>query len=147
MRGAVVTVKEETYTHAAQSIGARTWHVLWRHILPNIMPVVIVLFTTRIGAVILTEAGLSFLEHTPTSTYMGQHVERHWPHLYVYGPMAGACARVVPDRGGIRYQRLRRCAARPVRPAVCEAADEHALINHGCQRGRVHRLLRPATAR
>ncbi|UCE90002.1 MAG: ABC transporter permease subunit, partial [Pseudomonadota bacterium] len=34
---------------------------LWRHILPNIMPVVIVLFTTRIGAVILTEAGLSFL--------------------------------------------------------------------------------------
>ena len=61
VRGAVVTVKEETYTHAAQSIGARTWHVLWRHILPNIMPVVIVLFTTRIGAVILTEAGLSFL--------------------------------------------------------------------------------------
>lgn len=61
VRGAVVSVKEETYTHAAQSMGARTWHVLWRHILPNIMPVVIVLFTTRIGAVILTEAGLSFL--------------------------------------------------------------------------------------
>ena len=61
VRGAVISVKEETYTHAAQSIGARTWHVLWRHILPNIMPVVIVLFTTRIGAVILTEAALSFL--------------------------------------------------------------------------------------
>ena len=61
VRGAVISVKEETYTHAAQSIGARTGHVLWKHILPNIMPVVIVLFTTRIGAVILTEAGLSFL--------------------------------------------------------------------------------------
>jgi peptide/nickel transport system permease protein len=61
VRGAVISVKEEMYTHASLSIGARTLHVLRRHILPNIMPVVIVLFTTRIGAVILTEAGLSFL--------------------------------------------------------------------------------------
>ena len=61
VRGAVVTVRENTYTHAAESLGASTWHILTRHILPNIMPVVIVLFTTRIGAVILTEAGLSFL--------------------------------------------------------------------------------------
>jgi len=61
VRGAVISVKQEMYTHASQSIGARTLHILWRHILPNIMPVVIVLFTTRIGAVILTEAGLSFL--------------------------------------------------------------------------------------
>lgn len=61
VRGAVVTVKEETYTHASKSMGAHTLHVLWRHILPNIMPVVIVIFTTRIGAVILTEAALSFL--------------------------------------------------------------------------------------
>ena len=61
VRGSVVTVKENMYTHASLSIGARTWHVLVRHILPNIMPVVIVLFTTRIGAVILAEAGLSFL--------------------------------------------------------------------------------------
>ncbi len=61
VRGAVVSVQENMYIHAAQSIGARTVYILWRHILPNIMPVVIVLFTTRIGAVILTEAGLSFL--------------------------------------------------------------------------------------
>ena len=61
VRGAVISVKENMYTHAAQSIGARTWHILMRHIVPNVMPVVIVLFTTRIGAVILTEAGLSFL--------------------------------------------------------------------------------------
>jgi peptide/nickel transport system permease protein len=61
VRGSVISVKEEMYTHASQSIGARTLHILWHHILPNIMPVVIVLFTTRIGAVILTEAALSFL--------------------------------------------------------------------------------------
>ena len=49
------------YVHAAQSIGAGTGRILWRHILPNIMPPIIVLFTTRVGAVILAESGLSFL--------------------------------------------------------------------------------------
>ena len=61
VRGAVIGVRENMYTHAAQSIGARTLHILGFHILPNVMPVIIVLFTTRIGAVILAEAGLSFL--------------------------------------------------------------------------------------
>jgi len=61
VRGAVIGVRENMYTHAAQSIGARTLHILIFHILPNVMPVIIVLFTTRIGAVILAEAGLSFL--------------------------------------------------------------------------------------
>ncbi len=61
VRGAVTSVREHVYTHAAQSIGAGTFHILRRHILPNVMPVVIVLFTTRVGAVILSEAALSFL--------------------------------------------------------------------------------------
>ncbi len=61
IRGAVMSVRENTYTRAAQTIGASSFHILWRHILPNIGPVVILLFTSRIGAVILAEAGLSFL--------------------------------------------------------------------------------------
>lgn len=61
IRAAVLTVRENMYVHAAQSIGASTWRILWRHILPNIMPPIIVLFTTRVGAVILIESGLSFL--------------------------------------------------------------------------------------
>ncbi len=61
VRGATTSVREHVYTHAAQSIGAGTFHILRRHILPNVMPVVIVLFTTRVGAVILSEAALSFL--------------------------------------------------------------------------------------
>ncbi|MEE2777834.1 MAG: ABC transporter permease [Acidobacteriota bacterium] len=61
VRSAAVTVREQMYVHAAQSIGARSLHTLVRHVLPNVMPVVIVLFTTRIGLVILSEAGLSFL--------------------------------------------------------------------------------------
>jgi peptide/nickel transport system permease protein len=61
IRGSTITVRENMYTHAAQSMGARTFHVLCFHVVPNVMPVVIVLFTTRVGAVILAEAGLSFL--------------------------------------------------------------------------------------
>jgi peptide/nickel transport system permease protein len=61
VRSAVVSVREHMYVHAAQSIGAGTQRILWRHILPNVMPVVIVLFTSRLGATILAESALSFL--------------------------------------------------------------------------------------
>lgn len=61
IRSAVVSARENMYVHAAQSIGSSTTRVLWRHLLPNIMPPIIVLFTTRVGAVILIESGLSFL--------------------------------------------------------------------------------------
>ena len=61
IRSAVITARENMYVHAAQSIGASTPRVLWRHLLPNIMPPIIVLFTTRVGAAILIESGLSFL--------------------------------------------------------------------------------------
>ena len=47
--------------HAAQCTGASTLRILQRHILPNIMPPIIVLFTTRVGTVILIESGLSLL--------------------------------------------------------------------------------------
>jgi peptide/nickel transport system permease protein len=61
VRGAVLSAKENVYVHAAQSIGASTMRILVRHILPNVMPPIIVLYTTRLAAVILSEAGLSFL--------------------------------------------------------------------------------------
>ena len=61
IRGAVISVRENMYVHAAQSTGASTFRVLWRHILPNVAAPVIVLFTTRVGTVILAESGLSFL--------------------------------------------------------------------------------------
>ena len=61
IRSAVVTTRENMYVHAAQSIGASTPRILFRHILPNVLPPIIVLFTTRVGSVILAESGLSFL--------------------------------------------------------------------------------------
>ena len=61
VRSAVVSVRENMYVHAAQSIGASTRRILWRHIVPNVLPPVIVLFTTRLGGAILAESSLSFL--------------------------------------------------------------------------------------
>jgi peptide/nickel transport system permease protein len=61
IRSAVLSVRECMYVHAAQSIGASTPRILWRHILPNVLPPIIVLFTTRVGVVILIESALSFL--------------------------------------------------------------------------------------
>jgi peptide/nickel transport system permease protein len=61
VRGAVVSVKENVYIQAAESIGVSTPRILIYHILPNIMAPIIVLFTTRLAAVILVEAALSVL--------------------------------------------------------------------------------------
>jgi len=61
VRSAVLSVREQSYVHAAQSIGATTPRIMLRHVLPNVMSPVIVLFTTRVGAVILAEAALAFL--------------------------------------------------------------------------------------
>ena len=61
IRSAVISVRENMYVHAAQSIGASTQRILWRHVLPNVLAPIVVLFTTRVGAVILIESALSFL--------------------------------------------------------------------------------------
>lgn len=60
-RSAVIAIKENVYVHAANAIGARTRTILFRHILPNIMPVMIIQFTLAVGNMILAESTLSFL--------------------------------------------------------------------------------------
>ena len=60
-RGAVIGVKENTYFQAAEAIGCSKLQILMRHVLPNIAAPVIVIFSINIGAVIISEASLSFL--------------------------------------------------------------------------------------
>ena len=61
VRGAVIAVKENAYFQAAQAVGSRTWQTVLRHVLPNVMPPIIIIFSITIGSVIITEASLSFL--------------------------------------------------------------------------------------
>ncbi len=57
----VLSIKEQTYVLSAQSIGASGWHILRRHIMPNIIGPVIVMATMGLAYAILTGAALSFL--------------------------------------------------------------------------------------
>ena len=61
IRSAVISIKENMYVEAAVAIGTSTPRILTRHLLPNIMAPLIILFTVGMGGVILIEASLSFL--------------------------------------------------------------------------------------
>ena len=61
VRGAVIGVKENDYFLAARAIGSRGTATLIRHVLPNIMPVLIIIFSISVGGMIIAEASLSFL--------------------------------------------------------------------------------------
>ena len=61
LRGAVIGIKENDYFLAARAIGSPGTATLMRHVLPNIMPVVIIIFSISIGGNILSAASLSFL--------------------------------------------------------------------------------------
>ncbi len=60
-RGVVLAEREEVYVRSARVIGASDRRILLRHILPNIAPPLIVQTTLTVGAVLLAEAGLSFI--------------------------------------------------------------------------------------
>ena len=61
VRSAVIGVKENDYFLAARAVGTPTTQILLRHVLPNIMATVIIIFSINIGGVIISEASLSFL--------------------------------------------------------------------------------------
>ena len=61
VRSAVIDIKENAYFQAAEVIGASKWRTFTGHVLPNIMPVVIIVFSINVGGVIISEASLSFL--------------------------------------------------------------------------------------
>ena len=61
VRGAVIGVRENMYFQAAQTVGSPTGRTILRHVVPNIAPVLVVIFSINIGGVIISEASLSFL--------------------------------------------------------------------------------------
>ena len=60
-RGQVMAVKVEDYVEAARAIGNPRWRIALFHILPNILPALLVQATLSIAAAIIAEAALSFL--------------------------------------------------------------------------------------
>lgn len=60
-RGETMRLRQHEFVHAARSIGVPEWRILFGHILPNIIPAIIVLVTLDFSVIILVEAALSFL--------------------------------------------------------------------------------------
>lgn len=60
-RGQVMSVKFEEYVEAARAVGNPRWRIALVHILPNILPALLVQATLSIAAAIIAEAALSFL--------------------------------------------------------------------------------------
>ena len=60
-RGQTLAVKAEDFVLAARAIGNPPWRIALRHVLPNIMPALIVQATLAIAAAVIAEASLSFL--------------------------------------------------------------------------------------
>jgi peptide/nickel transport system permease protein len=61
VRGATLVTRNRDFVRAARSLGARVPHILWRHILPNVMAPLVVATTLSVGDIILLESVLSFL--------------------------------------------------------------------------------------
>lgn len=88
VRGSVLSVRNQQYIEAAESIGSGSVRIMLRHVLPNVTAPIIVIASIQIGNAILAEAALSFLSlgiATDTNPSWGkmlqdtrQFWESHW---------------------------------------------------------------------
>ena len=72
VRSTVFSIKEREFMIAAQALGSSDLAIMWRHILPNVFPIVIIATARSVGNLILAESALSFLGfgvQPPTSTW------------------------------------------------------------------------------
>ena len=139
-RAQVINVKVEDYVEAARALGNPPWRIAIRHVLPNVVPPLIVQTTLAIAAAIIAEASLSFLglgQQPPAPSwgsmlntaknYMDQAPWMAiWPGagdlragagVQPAGGRAAGCAGSATIRGSPR-KRLRRSASQGAQPAA-----------------------------
>ncbi len=61
VRGQTFVLREREFVTAARTVGASQLRIMWRHILPNVLPLIFVLAAIDAGGIILTESALSYL--------------------------------------------------------------------------------------
>jgi peptide/nickel transport system permease protein len=77
VRAQTLSVKERLYVERARALGARNWHLISRHLLPNVMPVIMANTVLIVAIAILSETALSFLGlGDPFSLSWGQILEQ-----------------------------------------------------------------------
>jgi peptide/nickel transport system permease protein len=72
----VLTLKERDYVDRSRALGASNWHLMTRHVVPNVSPLILANTTLTVPIVILSEATLSFLGlGDPTNASWGQMLD------------------------------------------------------------------------
>ncbi|MFJ7738925.1 ABC transporter permease [Lysinibacillus sp. NPDC097287] len=61
VRGEVLSIKNQEYVLAARTLGANTWHLILKHLIPNALGAILVTMTLTIPTAIFTESFLSYL--------------------------------------------------------------------------------------
>jgi len=61
VRGQILSLREQDFMVATEATGIRTSRKIFRHLVPNVMPILIVTATASLGGLIITEATLGFL--------------------------------------------------------------------------------------
>ena len=131
IRGAVIGVKENVYFQAAEAIGSTKWRILIRHVLPNIAAPVIIIFTINVGAVIISEAALSFLGFgLPISVPSWGGMLSREGREFMEVAAAGAVARAVPDDCRVLPEHVRRRGAGSARPAAQRRGRASGCLRH-----------------
>lgn len=61
VRTETLRLREEPFMEGLRALGAGPWRLIGRHVIPNLLPNIVVLFTTRVGRCVLSIAAMSFL--------------------------------------------------------------------------------------
>jgi len=85
VRSQVLTLKERTFVESARAIGAGDLHIILKHILPNVTPLIFANMILMVSGAIISEAGLSFLG-------LGDPHSTSWGMLLRYASEHGAIA-------------------------------------------------------
>lgn len=96
IRGAAISAKQNQYVEAARVIGATDSRIIARHVLPNVMAVVIVGASIQIGGAVLIESALSYLGYgiPPPTPSWGRMLNEsrqqlsNYPHLVIFPTLA-----------------------------------------------------------
>jgi len=84
LRSQVLQIKSRPFVRAAKASGAGPVRIIFKHILPNIMPMIVLFFSIGVGVSIVLEAGLSFLGVTdPFTSTWGLMVRNAFKSGYV----------------------------------------------------------------
>lgn len=92
IRGASIAAKQNQYVEAARVVGASDLRIIIRHVLPNVLPVVIIGASIQVGGAVLVESSLAFLGYgvqPPTASWgrmLNEAREKltNYPHLAIF---------------------------------------------------------------